>query len=118
MQKTMAGLDALLGILPEPPASSQDAAGGNKAWRANTSGAAQEGGVGISPAALEKIAEAEKQRQAASSGGSGASEIEAQMQKIVDKARKLAEEQAAAKKAGDASGTTPSKDTSEQVDGW
>ena len=108
----MADLDSLLGIVPEPVA---DPTAKNKAWRANTSneGTGVSGGLDISPTALEKIAEADRLRGTASKGGSGASsDIEAQMQKIVEKARKLAEEQAAAKKTAEASGTEPSKGTS------
>ena len=115
IQRTMADLDSLLGIVPEPVA---DPTAKNKAWRANTSkeSTGNEVGLDISPTALDKIAEADRLREAASKGRSGtSSDIEAQMQKIVDKARKLAEEQAAAKKAAQASGAEPAKDSSSEV---
>ena len=112
LQKTMAGLDALLGIVPEKADDGKSETSGNKAWRADTSGS----GVGISQTALDKIAEAERQREEAKGGGSVAtSDIESQMAKIVEKAKKLADEQAAAKKAAASSGTSASPASTEKV---
>jgi hypothetical protein len=110
----MAGLDALLGIVPDKADDGKSETSGsnlNKAWRADTSGP----GVSISQTALDKIAEAERQRDETKGGGVATSDIESQMAKIVEKAKKLADEQAAAKKAAAASGTPASQASTDKV---
>ncbi|GAX77962.1 hypothetical protein CEUSTIGMA_g5404.t1 [Chlamydomonas eustigma] len=106
IEKTMSGLDALLGVQPDV----EKIKSANQAkWRAEI---APDGGEGnISPTALEKIAGAETTR-VNSQVTPGSADIDAQMQKIVEKARKLAEKQAEAKKAE----TEGSPNTAAEVD--
>lgn len=95
----MADLDALLGIKEEPPApaspasdSSSAASGSNAASTSSTSNSR----ISVSPTALDKMADAEAQRRSGadpSKRGAVKSDMEDRFQRIIDRARKLSEEQ-------------------------
>lgn len=93
VKKTISGLDALLGIVDEPPEP-------RNAWRAKST--TQDNAAapttdqiasGISKEALEKLTQADGSRPAGTSKPEGKDPIEEQFQRIIDKAKKLADEQ-------------------------
>ncbi|KAJ9509380.1 hypothetical protein QJQ45_001830 [Haematococcus lacustris] len=90
--KTLTGLDALLGIQEEPSPKH----GGSDPSSASSSSSGTN--ISISSQALQQLAEAESQRIANLQGDSRKAgpmkeELEGQFQKIIEKARKLADEQ-------------------------
>mmetsp|Transcript_30997 Transcript_30997/g.68746 ORF Transcript_30997/g.68746 Transcript_30997/m.68746 type:complete len:647 (+) Transcript_30997:142-2082(+) len=99
IKKTMAGLDALLGIQED-----------DKSKKASTSAAASQSSdpptsISVSSEAMSKIAEAEAQRLTRGDANKATgvkTDIEDQFQKIIDKARKLADEQSTKKGQGSA----------------
>lgn len=93
VKKTISGLDALLGIVDEPPEP-------RNAWRAKSTTeetpevpTADQIASGISKEALEKLTQADSSRSPGTSKPAGKDPIEEQFQRIIDKAKKLADEQ-------------------------
>ncbi|MEW5304839.1 MAG: hypothetical protein WDW36_007422 [Sanguina aurantia] len=94
VKKTISGLDSLLGIVDEPPEKLN-------AWRAKStteikaaapSSAADQSASSISKEALDKLSQADASRPAGSKPA-GKDPIEEQFMRIIDKAKKLADEQ-------------------------
>jgi hypothetical protein len=102
LKKTMSGLDALLGITEEPKKSGSATAVSSKshADSASVNGTTTSNGhnsnLSISPEAMRKLADAESQRLSGGDPGKAGplrDDLEAQFQRIIARARKLADEQ-------------------------
>lgn len=97
IRRTLADLDALLGLQDDPKASGGAATSTSTQAPAGTSATSKPGlDLSISPEALKKLADSEAQRLSggdASKAGPLRDDMEVQFQRIVEKARKLADEQ-------------------------